>query len=127
RAVTEASRRARCDRLPVGRALAAGGCPGETARTAHRTWRRGSRLAGCRPRAAEGDAGDRLPRQWLAHLTGGVHRCVQSGTKRNRVCRGPKCLDRIPPDRGPVRSTPALIIELTDRKVVVIAVIGTPT
>ena len=54
------------------------------------------------PRAAEGDAGDRLPRQRLARPECTVCGRVPPGTERNRLCRGTKCGDRIPLGGGPL-------------------------
>src|SRR5229473_1378629 len=56
-------------------------------------------------RAAESDAGDRLPHQHLARAAvGSVCRRIPPGTKRNRLCRGTKSSDRIPLGGGPPRS-----------------------
>ena len=54
-------------------------------------------------RAAEGDAGDRLPQPRLARPTAVVFGRVPPGTGRNRLCRGTKPGDRIPLGGGPLR------------------------
>src|SRR4051812_14025314 len=62
-------------------------------------WRNGG-MAARWARAAEGDAGNRLPLE-LARAMGSVCCRVPPGTERNRLCRGRKCGGRIPLDRVP--------------------------
>ena len=54
------------------------------------------------PRAAEGDAGDRLSQPLVARTECTVCGRVPPGTKRNRLCRGTKRGDRIPLGGGPL-------------------------
>jgi hypothetical protein len=61
----------------------------------------------CPPRAAEGDAGDRLPQRHLAPACTGYGR-VPPRVERNRLCRGTKCSNRLPLGRGSFRSAARL-------------------
>jgi hypothetical protein len=78
-------------------------------------------LAG--PRAAEGDAGDRLPWRRLARPGCSLYGRVPPATEGNRLCRRTKCGDRILLGRG----LPALAADLVGRKIDVIAAGNTPT
>jgi hypothetical protein len=57
-------------------------------------------------RAAEGDAGSRLPRCRRAGPGEQVSGRVSSGTKRNRIRRRPECEDRISLGGGEARAVP---------------------
>ena len=55
------------------------------------------------PRAAEGDAGDRLPQRSAAKFAPYLA-AFRTGTGDHRLCRGSKCGDRNPRAEGPFRS-----------------------
>src|SRR2546423_13399940 len=69
---------------------------GETARVYRPGRWCGGRMAAGGARAAETDAGDRLARQRFAQPEFAECGRVPPGTERNRLCRGPKCSDRVP-------------------------------
>src|SRR5215472_18689121 len=71
-------------------------------------------------RAAEGHAGDWLPRQHLARAACAFCGRVPPGSERNRLCRGSKCSARIPLGEDHYDRLPELAAELVGLKVDVI-------
>src|SRR5215469_12089595 len=91
------------------RALTAPRCPRpavlhETAQLHRTPGHGGSRLPARSARAGAGDAGDRIPRRFVARGPQAIAGRLPAGAGRSRLCRTPERRHRVPLGRGSIRS-----------------------
>src|SRR5438552_11521324 len=99
-------------------------CPGETARTAHRTWRRRRPVAARRPRSAGANAGDRAAAQPGRGPGKAADGRVPRGSTRGWFVEGQNLTIEYRWADGNYERLPELATELVRRKVDVIATGG---